>query len=64
MARWLALVTLPEFSTRVEAERYAAAEYSRSLVRVESVASFEVGEEERRAIRDRRRLADDEEDGA
>ena len=57
MARWLALVVLPDFPSRLEAERYAAVEYSRSLVRIESRASWEVGEAERQMIAQRRRLA-------
>jgi hypothetical protein len=58
MARWLALVSLPEFATRDQAERYARIEFSRSLIRVESVASWEVAEEERQvALRTLRRRA-------
>lgn len=63
MARFMALVTLPEFATRDQAEAFARREYSRTLVRVISVADFEVAEEEHRAIRDRRRRARDDADG-
>lgn len=54
MARWLALIVLPDFPDALAAERYAAVEFSRSLIRVESRASWEVGEEERRRLAARR----------
>lgn len=53
MARWRALVCLPDFPTRQAAEAYAEAEYSRSLVEVISVASDEIGHAAR-ASRERR----------
>lgn len=56
MARWNATVRLPDFPTRQKAEQYAAAEYSRSLIRVESVADEEIAREERAGRERNKRL--------
>jgi hypothetical protein len=47
MAEFNAIVRLPPFRTKTEAEQYAAAEFSRSLVRVVSVVDEQLEAEER-----------------
>ena len=59
MARWNAIVRLPDFPNKRAAEAYAAAEFRVSLVGVVSVADDEVAREERAA----RKRESEEEDG-
>ena len=68
MARFMALITLPEFSNATDATAYAQREFSRTLVRVVSTASWEIAEEERqrfgRKAAARQTAPNDEADGA
>jgi hypothetical protein len=64
MARWNAVVRLPDFPDRVTAERYANAEFSLSLVGVYAVAAEEIAAEQRRVIERERRKRREADDGA
>lgn len=61
MARWMALVKLPDRPSKREAEQVAEVLHGEELIAVVAVVDWKITEEERRARRQRKEREEDRE---